>query len=71
MEEERLDVLKLHEQFLELFVVVLLNSANFLPHACELVNLRIDLVMELTNLILEVVHFQLVEHDHIVVAVLA
>lgn len=71
LEEERLDVLELHEQFLELFVIVLLNSANFLTHARELVDLRINLVVELTNLILEVVHFQLIEHDNIVVAVLA
>ena len=71
LEEERLDVLELHEQFLKLFVIVLLNSANFLTHARELVDLCINLVVELANLILEVVDLQLVEHDNVVVAVLA
>ena len=71
LKEERLDVFELHEELLELLVVVLLDRGYFLPHGGQLVDLGLNLIMELPDLVLEVVDLELVQHDNIVVSVLS
>ena len=71
LEEQILYLFELILQILEFLVVVFFDRGDLLPHIAKLVDLVLYLVLELTDFVLEVVHTQLVEHDHVVVSVLS
>lgn len=70
IDEEALYVAKLSEKTFKLLVVVLFNTADFLPHATKFGYLVFNFVLELGYFSREVAHVEFIQHDHIVLSVL-
>lgn len=57
-------------QIIELLIIVFLNGRDLLPDIGQLPYLVFHLILELTDLVLEVIHTEFVQHDHVMVPVL-
>lgn len=68
--EKAFNVTELSEKTFKLLVVVLFNTADFLPHATKFGYLVFNFVLELGYFSREVAHVEFIQHDHIVLSVL-
>jgi len=56
IDEQTLDLLELHEQVFELFVVVLFNPLHLFTHVSKFTNLVFNFVLELGHLVTKVIN---------------
>lgn len=70
LKEERLNILELHKELLEFFVIILLDGAYFFPHGGQLVDLCFDFLVELSDFVLQIIYLELIEHHDLMVPVL-
>lgn len=71
IDKKTLYLLKLSEKVIEFLVIVFLDTLYFLSHGSQFGYLIFDLVLELCDFALQVLHRELVEHDNFVVTMLA
>ena len=70
LQEQLLNLLELVLQVVKLLVIVFLDGGDFFADAAQLADLVLHLLLEEAHLVLEVLHAQLLQHHHVVVAVL-
>ena len=54
---------------MEFLIIIFFNRWYFLPDVCELPDLVLNLVLEKTHLVFQIVDAKFIEHAHLVIAV--